>query len=223
MAMYPVRTYPPLFDTDGKAGYASGRWKFILVQHVGWTASHTGSGGSYAIAFNIGLSTGTTASSRAMLYTRVFGLNSGDISCFNIDWTKRLELHFTIERNGSDPECVARFQLKESNVEGALSERGIGIEINNFAVVGESYGTARGTVSLGTIPSTVIKRFRIVKDINRVEFWVDDVKLGELTGSYVPNVKGTATAFVVASVRNGTTGGVACWFEFGNIYIFQEW
>lgn len=223
MSMYPIRTYPPLFGTDGLAGYMSGRWKCIIPIYHGWSTSNTGSGGGYTTGMKIVVNTGTSPSSRGMYFVTVYGLNSGDIGLASIDWTKRLELHFILAREISDPEVRARVQLKESNTEGALAQRGIGVSINNFDLIGESYGTSRGTVSLGSLTTIRSRYFRIVKDFNIVEFWVDNVKRGELTGEYVPKVKGTDVGYLVISIVNGTTGGANAHLHVGDIKIFQEW
>jgi hypothetical protein len=199
------------------------RYKLIIVQTTGWYTSNAGSGGVGQYPLWIETYTGTTANSRGLAYIWSSGLNSGDIGQHLVDWTKRLEIRFVVAKLGNDPESVCRFQLKEANTEGALAQRGIGIEVDNFTMYGESYGTARGTVSIGTLTSGHIARVRIVKVADRVEFYVNDVLMGTLTGSYVPNVKGTNNAFLVVSVINGATGGVNNMWRVGDIKIIQEW
>jgi hypothetical protein len=200
------------------------KYKVIGVPtNAGWTASNAGSGAVAYEPFRLYPMTGTTASSRGLAYCYVHHLNSGDIHRNYVDWTKRLELSFGVARVNSDAEAVARFQLKEANAEGALAQRGIGVTINNLAMVGEAYGTARGTVSIGSLTLDQAARIRIVKTQNSVEFWVNGVLVGTLTGSAVPNVAGVAYAYLVASIINGTTGGVNAWLMVSNIRIIQEW
>ena len=199
------------------------RYRIINVStNPGWSASLIGSGAGNTFTPYLYLYTGTTASSSAVLYILAFGLSTSTLSRHCVDWTKRLEIHFTIARLNSDPECVARFQLKESNALGALAQKGVGIEIANYALRGEGYGTARGTVDLMTLTDDRSYEIRIVKDGSVLEFWVNNVLLGKLSGEYVPNVPSTANTYFVASINNGPTGGVNGQLFVGNIRIIQE-
>ena len=199
------------------------RYRIINVPtNTGWSASISGSGGYIQHPFYIYVLTGTTASSSALLRVITLGLSSSTLAIYRVDWTKRLEIHFAITRYNSDPECVARFQLKESNALGALEQRGVGIEIANYLLRGEGYGTSRGTVNLMTLTDGRTYEVKIVKDGSELEFWVNNVLLGKLSGAYVPNVPGEAYAYLVASINNGPTGGVSDEFQVGNIRIIQE-
>ena len=199
------------------------KYRIINVPaNAGWSASLVGSGAQGQTPYYLFVRTGTTASSSALAYAYVFGLNSSTLSRHYVDWTKRLEIHFTIARLYSDPECVARFQLKESSALGALAQRGVGIEIANYLLRGEGYGTSRGVVDLMTLANDRPYEIRIVKDGSELEFWVNNVLLGQLSGAYVPNVPGTADAYLVASINNGPTGGVSDMFYVGNIRVIQE-
>jgi hypothetical protein len=210
-------------DYDTTLSNYNERYRIINVPtNAAWFTSTVGSGGYTLRPTLMTLYTGTTASSSMTLYTVVFGLNSLTSSMYVVDWRKRLEIHFSIGRYNSDAECVARFQLKESNALGALTQKGVGVEIANFALRGEGYGTARSTVDLMTLANDRPYEIIIVKDGSRLEFWVNNVLLGQLSGNYVPNVLGTADAYFVASINNGTTGGVNATFYVGNIYIIQE-
>lgn len=194
----------------------------IIPTNAGWSTSLVGSGICYFYPVKMWCQTGTTASSRAMSYTSCFGFNSGDISSAYVDWTKRLEIDLLIMRIYSDPECIARFQVKESNAEGALAQMGVGLEIRNFDLYGEGYGTSRGTVALGTLTADWLTRVKIVKDGSRLEFWVEGVLKGVLTGDNVPNAKGSAAGYLVVSIVNGPTGGVNACFAVGDIIIVQR-
>jgi hypothetical protein len=195
---------------------------FRIPTNAGWTSSLVGSGGYVYGVAQLATYTGTTANSRGMVYAYVYELNSGDITHSYIDWTKRLELEFNLTRLNSDAEAVARVQLKEANTEGALAQRGIGIEIQNFTMYGEGYGTARGTVAIGTLTNGRLARVKIVKTDSAVQFWVNGVLAGTLTGTAVPNVRGTVP-YIVVSVINGATGGVSAIIYAGNIIIVQTW
>jgi len=215
-----------VYRRSGKAALDDllSKYKLISVPtNAGWSSATGGSGGGALEPFRLYVNTGATASSTARFYDLVNGLNSGDIQRNCADWTKRLELNFWVARDNSDPEVAARFQLKESSSEGILAQRGIGISISNFTMVGEAYGTARGTCGLGALTHTQIARIKIVKETDRVEFWVNGVLAGTLTGSAVPSVRGTEVVYLVASIINGTTGGVDAYLLVGNIWIVQEW
>jgi len=191
--------------------------------NAGWATILAGSGSVLQRAYGIVLLTGTTALSKAQAYRLTYALNSGDISHIYVDWSKRLEWEFIFSRKRSDPEVVARIQIKESSAEGALAERGIGLEIANYTVKGEGYGTARGTVALGTMPDSRIWHIKIILQNGRLEFWVNRVLKGVLTGDYVPQVKGTTTGYLVFSIVNGATGGVDCTIDITELVIVQEW
>jgi hypothetical protein len=199
------------------------RYKVIIVSPSGaWLTSNVGSGSFIMKTHFVYVRTGTTANSRGMGYEYFIGWNSGDIDRSYIDWTKRLEIHLSIWRTGSDPQVVARLQVKESSAEGALAQRGIGIEVQNYTMYGEGYGTSRGTVPIGTLTDGRIAKVRIVKYGSQLEFWVNDVLQGVLTGDNVPNVKGGA-CYMVVSIVNGSTGGVDAFFGATTPMVIQEW
>lgn len=188
----------------------------------GWTTSVLFTGGVAQAPSRLYLNTGGTASSRGLASAFTFGLNAGTIARAYLDWTKRLELSFILCRQSSDVEVIARFQLKEASTEGLLAQRGIGVEISNYTMVGEAYGTARNTVPIATLTDDRVSQIRIVKLIDRVEFWVNRILAGTLTGTAVPNVTGAASAHHVASIINGATGGVDAGLFVGNIMVIQS-
>lgn len=168
--------------------------------------------------------TSVTASSRGLAYTNTVGLNSGDISYYYIDWTKRLELSFILIRQDSDTEEVGRFQLKETLAEGVLAAKGIGIQVSNFTVVGEAFGTARQTTgTLKTLTDRLLIRVKIVLTSASVEFWVDGVKVETLTGTAVPSTASVTYDYLVLSNINGVTGGVNTAILVSDIQVLQAW
>ena len=179
-----------------------------IPSYAGWVASNAGSGLAAQEAFNLYVQTGTTPSSQGLFSAAARFLNVAGRTFYLINFDKRIELSFWFSRENSDPESVARVQLKSVNKEGALTNKGVGIEIDNTTVYGESYGTARGTVSLGTI---TLFRTVYVKIVHipgqRVEFWLNNALVGTLTGNYVPSGE-TTDSFLVVSIINGPTGGV---------------
>jgi len=201
-----------------------GKWKVIIIPtNAGHSTSHAGSGGATSSLFYIIVSTGTTANSRGLVYAYVYALNSGDRARLAIDYSKGLEWEFSVTRDNSDAQSVARVQLKQVSTEGALADVGLGLEINNYAVLGEAYGTARQTVSLGTLTEDRSWHVKIVLVPGvRVDFWVNGVLTGTLTGTAVPTGV-LVSSFVVYSIVNGAAGGVNAYMSMGNIKIIQEW
>lgn len=200
-----------------------------LFKHVrvptnaGWNTSHV-NGSSSLGAFFLYVTTSATASSRALVWTYTYGLNSGTIYTYDVDWTKRLELSFILNRLNSDAEAVARIQLKEANTEGILAAKGIGLQISNLTMVGEAYGTALQTTgTLATLTDGRIIRVKIVKTDTAVEFWVDGILVESLTGTAVPTTASTVFNYMVISIVNGATGGVDARQYVSNIEVVQTW
>lgn len=187
--------------------------------NAGWGISNLETGGVGQFPACLAVFTGVTANSRGLALADAFGLNSGSINKFYVDWTKRIELSFTISRINSDSEVVGRVQLKESGVEGMLIQRGLGIEINNYDLVGEAYGLVRGTVNLGTLQDDRIAHIKIVLTEGTVEFWVNSVLKGTLTGTAVPSVEGASWSYIISSIINGATGGINAYMYIGDIQI----
>lgn len=199
------------------------QWKeFVVTPNAGWGTDNAGSGGIVPTPTYIYSYTGVAAGSRGLAYAYTYALNRGDIARYYIDWTKRLEFSFILLRLNSDSEVETRIQLKEAVAEGILAERGIGISTSNYAMVGEAYGSARDTLSLGTLTDNRVKHIRIVKKRDCVEYWVERELIGTLTGTAVPYIKGDAVGYIVISAINGVTGGVDARIQAGNIRILQE-
>lgn len=197
------------------------RYKVFSLDYETFGTSHVG-GGATIEAISAAINTSVVINSRGLIETTCFGLNSGDLTRYNIDYTKRLEILFSVLRYFTDAEVVARVQLKTVGTEGDLAALGLGLRIDNFTVLGEAYGTARQTVALGTLIDDRLWRVRIVLiPGNRVEFWVNGVLAGTLTGTAVPI--GSGSARVVLSIINGATGGVNAFLYVSHITIVQEW
>jgi len=200
------------------------RWKVVPVNpNEGWKTSHLGTGGANQYTVYCEGFTGIDPVSRGMLYAGMRGLNSGNMSHYNIDWDKRLELRFNVLRLGLEVGGTrGRIYLKCSSVWGDLTVLGIGLRISDYAVEGRAYGIAEGIVNLPNLVSDRLSRYRIIHiPESRVEFWVNEVKEGELTGDYVP--RGNAGDGHFSLGISNTAGGVNCWLELSNIWIIQEW
>jgi hypothetical protein len=196
----------------------------VIPPNAGWETSYVGSGSAAFYPFRIYLVTGTTANSCGLVRCGIHGLNAGSIHQEYIDWTRRLQLSFFLTRVSDDPQVIGRVQLKEINTEGQLAQRGIGLQINNWSVIGEAYGTARNTTAeIKSLLGARIARIKIVKLSDKVEFWVNDYLKATLTGTAVPNVTGNASAYLVASIINGATGGVSAALNISNIQINYDY
>lgn len=190
--------------------------------NTNWQASHVNGGGTVYSAV-IFCNTSVTANSRGLLFHYANGLNSGDRGQNQCDYSKKLEWNFTVNRDYSDAQVIARMQLKQVNTEGDLANVGLGLRIDNFVLTGEAYGTARQAINLGVSLTT---NYRVrVKIIHipgvRVEFWVNGVLRGTLTGTAVP-FGVLADTYWVESIINGATGAVNAYIGVGDMLIIQE-
>ena len=200
------------------------KYKLIKPDFGDWGASDAGSGIGWNTPFLEVVGTGTTPNSRGLRIVSIAGLNSGNMAAFYVDFTKKIEINFHIHRGNSDSESITRVQLKHTNTEGQLDNVGLGIQINNFTIIGEAYGTARGTTNtLIILENGKFARVKIVHYPNsRVEFWVNGTLKGTLTGNAVP-VNVDADSYFVLSIINGAAGGVDAYAYLGNLWIIQEW
>ena len=200
------------------------RYRVVYVPaNAGWDPVNVaGSGSLYFGANSHDVRTGTTANSSSGRICIPVGLNRGDFTVGATDFSKKLIWLFGIFRVNSDPEAVAWLQLKNSTAMGDLAQTGIGVRVDNYAVTGEAYGSARGTLSLGTLTDKRVTRVKVVHiPGNRVEFWVNNVLIGSLTGTAVPT--GAPTCWLLHQIENGATGGVNATFGVCDIWFFQEW
>ena len=122
---------------------------FQIPTVTGWTETLVGAGSATAQRFtDILVSTTATANASSLLYAGLFGFNR-TATHLQWDWDKWTMLSFLLNSNDIMTGCTSRFQLKEAATIGALAAKGIGIRVDALALVGESYGTQLGTVSLG--------------------------------------------------------------------------
>lgn len=213
-------------DRDVKALYDEllKKYKIVMVPMcAGWTNDLVLSGGAAFYPTWARLNTGVTAFSRGAIFSTTHGLNSGDRGRVQVDYSKRLELDFDITRYVDCPEAVAHFQLKQVDAQGDLADVGLGVRVDNYTMVGEAYGTARQTVALGTLTDNVVCQIKIVHvPANRVEFWVNRVLTGILTGTAIPTGV-LATSRFYGSIINGVLGAINAYFYVGDLKVMQEW
>ncbi len=198
----------------------------IVPTNAYWDASNTGLGGGGHGLTNLDIYTGITASSRGMFTTTASNLSAGQSNLYRVNWDKKLYIAFNYARYDSDAEVVSRFQLKQASTEGALAALGLGIQVDNLAISGESYGTSGATVSLSTT-LTVYKPVHIVIILypgKKIEWYVDGVLKGtQSTAGKIPSGNAGATNSFVFSIVNGGTGTVDAHATLGQITIWQDW
>jgi len=192
-----------------------------LNHAANWSSSHVG-GGAIAAPFRTHVNTSIAVNSRGLFYATLFDMNSGNLSIGIIDWDKRLEIHVDLARVGDDVQCIGRLQLKSVNTQGVLAALGLGLEINNFAVNGEGYGTALGTVALAALTSNRVMRFKIVLTPGvSIAFYQNGVLMGTLTGTAVPVGNSGGQDYCVVSIINGAAGAVDCNLIIDNFWVVQ--
>ena len=177
----------------------------------GWTEAVTGSGVTTQDVMRQTVTTGTTASSTARRYVEARGFGVDASADWKFDFDKKTYLIFNYWRYQTDAQVIARFQLKEVTTEGALAAKGFGLRADNFALTGESYGTALGTVDLGvTITTDTYRRILIIHDpsVPKIEFYVDGVLKGtQSTAANMPSGVAGVQSYLMHSIINGLAGG----------------
>lgn len=198
-----------------------GRMAFVPTR-AGWTGSNV-NGGTNPTLMAQENNTSITASSRGMAYVGFVLMGTTIGNSAKADWTKKHYIAFNYARENSDAEAIARVQLKTVYTEGILAASGVGLQVDNLALTGESYRTARSTVDLGV---TIVNKqayhiLIIVTPGVSVEFKVDGVSKGTInTAADVPNADNIA-AYLVHSIVNGVTGGVNAWSYISPIWIWR--
>ncbi len=216
----------PLLPENLAKLLASG--KFVQIPtNYGWTSAVAGTGETAQEAVDIRVITGTTASSTARLYTALYGLGSSTVMKYKVDWSKKLYMLFQVGRvcAGADAQVVARFQLKEATTEGALGAKGIGIRIDDFALVGESYGSALGAVDLATtLVTQVADGVKIILTPGvSIEYYVNEVLKGtQSTAANMPTGATTGLVYLVCSIINGAQSTLTSAFDIIHPKIWQE-
>ncbi len=190
-----------------------------------WGQVLTGSGHVTNGNLYVEVGTGVTASSTAVKSQPMAGLNPANAHWVYIDWRKPLYMGFWVARTTSEAETHAYVQLKDSNAYGQLAQFGIGIEIVNLTLSGESYGTVRGTTGSVLMTSTYPYWVWIEHDpVNGLINWyVNGVLIGtETTSTHIPNSSAGAQDLANAAIGNGVSGGTDALLEAGSFIWFQK-
>lgn len=179
-----------------------------------WTHTLVAGGAQQSGNYAIFLQTSATASSSALAYSLHPHLtrSSSGGQAHLWDMTTPWEICFNVARTNSDAECVAYMQFKQVTTHGDLAAVGLGVRIDNLACYGESYGSARGSVSMGNLTDTRSHKIgiRLYPGV-KVEFYLDGVLVAtQSTAANVPNAVFAGNGNLVVSIANGVTGGVDC-------------
>ena len=167
----------------------------------------TGTGTTEQTVSHYRLATGATNPSTATLGSSA-ALGGLNVSAFSIDFGKKVIFGFNLTRINSVVGSVGRVQLKTTVGAGGLAVAGIGIQINDLALSGESYGSAVATVSLGSIVNNQSVDVMIIHyPQSRVEFWLDGVYVAQqINAANIP--LGTIASFLSSIIANNAASDV---------------
>lgn len=178
-----------------------------------WTDNSGGTGSSALYPQYAELACAAAGGDHGLVYCRAPFLNSYvDTTVWDrVDFDNRIMIAFDVSRDaGTHADLRARVQLKQANGEGVLANDGLGIQIQNFAIYGEAFAGAQGTVDLGvTMVATYTYRIKIILVPNvGVYFYVNEVYRGVITAQ-IPTGPAAGTCYWVLSMDNGAQD-VAC-------------
>lgn len=193
---------------------ASGRYQPVPTS-VGWTQALIGSATTAQQATYLQLRTGTTNPSTARAYTEAIG-GMCSTSVLSIDFGKKFILGFGLSRATSEAAAVGRVQLKQVQTSGALAAAGLGVQVDNLAMTGESYGAALGGVNIGNLTDGASSAVMIIHYPGvRTEWWVN----GAFTAQQVDTTKipsGAVACYLVSVLGNNSASDC-------QLFVTQPW
>jgi hypothetical protein len=180
-----------------------------------WVSSTTGSGSVLARPSRATVFTGITPNSTAIRYAEIAPVSYGNAPA-QVNWDNRFVWIFSVVKINNDAEFVGRIQIKEVVTEGQLAVEGLGIQVDNLSLTGESYGTGgRGTVNLLTVLNSSFCYGVKIELIpaTRVDYYIDSGSGWDLKGTIndptlIPQGWASGWDYLVISGKNGITGGV---------------
>lgn len=182
-----------------------------IVTNAGLTEQVVNTASTQVLPGYMLLRTGATSGSLARRFSAdpIVGLNPGNI--FSTDFGGRpFRFSFTVSRITSAANAIARAQYKNTQADGALAAAGVGIQINNFALFGESFGSALSSNNLGVtmVDGSTYKVMIVVYPGERVEWWVDGVlRATQTTTSAIPAAN--VACYLHTAIGNVTTAADA--------------
>lgn len=196
-----------------------------IPTNAGWTAVIAQAGSTQQAVSQFRVNSGATAGGKGLLHSLMEGLANDIAYATPVNLTKKLYLIFGCARYISVATAIARFQLKQVSTEGALAAKGIGLRVDNYALVGESYGTELGEVSLVTSLLDSKEAGIVIvfdPDTPKIEWYVNGVLKGtQATAAKIPTGSLGGYAPLVTSVINGATAASASWLVMRPIF-WQE-
>lgn len=203
--------YNPIPATPEYINYLMERQARVLHVPINdlWTDNSTGTGSSTLAPLYALLQTAAAGGDDGLAYcvaawiNSSFGLGVWD----RVDFNNKIIFAVDMARVvGSQADLRGRIQLKQVNTEGILAAHGLGIEIQNLGIYGESYGAARSTVSLATtMVATYTYRVRVEFTPGvKCDFFVNDQFAGSITTvANLPSGLAAGTCYWVVSMDNG--------------------
>ena len=225
--------------TTGVHGAAAGvdiliaavaRSNFMMIPTAaGWTEVLTGAGNVRQEPMRNLVEILDVNAGSAFAYATAMGFNIGGVYG-NINWDKHLYLIFNYAIVRSEAALNRRVQIeaKSPPVLGQLTAQGIGFQVIDLAITGESYGTARGTVSLGNmvlISGTNYELIQVVIELDpdtpAVKYYIDGSLAGSITNTdHIPSGLSTIGTRLKHSIDRADVGlaGVASVLFHGKIW-----
>ena len=182
-----------------------------------------GSGAGWPFFNGRTASSGTVAESSHISSGSIVGGRGLSIEQYN--WDKASVFHFSVIRKRSDAEVIARTQFKTDTYPPTtqqLAGSGIGLEVRDLALYGESYGQDRFEVDLNTTltDDTAADVLIIHLPQERIEWHIDGVlKAVQTEISALP--AGTHYMNICNSIKNGESGGVDARYYFSGLTIWR--
>ncbi len=202
-----------------------GIW-WTIANYTQLTQSVTGTGSTGRSFPNLAVFTGTTAASTSLAQSVGQTKLSRGKSQVVIDWSKKVELVFTLVLDTATTNGIARFTLGKSTSDGvgALANKGLGIQIENLALKGLAHnGSSLATVDFSLAMTTpIVYQVKIVSDgAGNVEWFVDGVSKGSTAGG--PSSEGTGgdSAFQLEADNGADSAAVTVRLGPLSIYVEQ--
>lgn len=198
---------------------------FVFVPTAaGWTEAVTGEGNIRQEPMRNVVEITDNQAGSARAYTACMGFNVGNVyGRVNYDKHFYLVFNYAVFRPEADLTC--RIQVKESTALGPLAQLGFGLEVVDLAMTGESYKTARGTISLGNLEvintGPHVKQVQVIIELDpttpAVKFYINGALAGSITNpDHVPSELGTTATYIMHSINRpgaGTSGVVSVFMQ----------
>ncbi len=184
---------------------------------------NNGSGSGWAFLNGRAAASGPAAESSHISSGSIVGGRGLSLEQYN--WDKTAVMHFFVTRKGDDPQAVCRTQFKADAYPPAaaeLADAGIGLEVRNYSLYGESYGLTRAEVDLETelCDDSSSEILIVHMPGEKIEWYIDGVLKGMQTASGVLPC-GVCTMNICNSVKNGAGGGVNVRYYFSGFTLWR--